>query len=209
MDDNGAARPRLVRVAMVDDHPAMRVGIRTVLDAAPGIVFVGDAADGRSMWPMLERTAPDVVLIDFHLPDEDGLVLCHRVKRGVPAPRVVIMSAYVSEAMVGPAMLAQADGVVSKEESAHALCETLRRVVIAPGDPPQPGPAARRALEDVLETEDIALAGLLLSRVPPREIAGALRIEPGTLGSRVEALLRRVGAALGLPQRVPATAHRS
>jgi DNA-binding NarL/FixJ family response regulator len=209
MDDNGAARPRLVRVAMVDDHPAMRVGIRTVLDAAPGIVFVGEAADGRSMWPMLERTAPDVVLMDFHLPDEDGLVLCHRVKRGALALRVVIMSAYVSEAMVGPALLAQADGVVSKEVSAHALCETLRRVVIEPGDPPQPGSAARRALDEVLETEEVALAGLLLLRTPPREIARALRMEPGELASGVEALLRRVGAALGLPQRAPATADRS
>jgi len=193
---------------MVDDHPAMRVGIRTVLDAAPGIVFVGEAADGRSMWPMLERTAPDVVLIDFHLPDEDGLVLCHRVKRGVPAPRVVLMSAYASEAMVGPALLAQADGMVSKAESAPALCETLRRLVLEPGDPPQPEPAVRRALNEILDAEEVALAGLLLLRTPPREIARALRMDPGALASRVEALLRRVGAALGLPQSAPATAHR-
>lgn len=205
MGQNHAARRRLVRVAIVDDHPAMRVGIRTVLDAAPGIVFVGEAADGRAMWPMLERTAPDVVLLDFHLPDEDGLVLCHRIKRGVPAPRVVIISAYAGESMVAPAMLAQADGVLSKQASARVLCDTLRRVVVEAGDFPQLSPAARRALHEILEPEDMALAGLLLLGTPPREIARALGMEPGNLGARVEALLSRVGAALGLPQRAPAT----
>jgi DNA-binding NarL/FixJ family response regulator len=209
VSESHAARRRLVRVAMVDDHPAMRVGIRTVLDAAPGIVFVGEAPDGRAMWPMLERTAPDVVLLDFHLPEEDGLVLCHRVKRCVPAPRVVIVSAYAGESMAAPAMLAQADGVLSKQASARALCDTLRRVVIESGDPPPLSPAARRALHEILEPGEMALAGLLLLGIPPREIARTLRMEPGALCARVEALLCRVGAALGLPQRAPTPGNRS
>jgi DNA-binding NarL/FixJ family response regulator len=110
--------------------------------------------------------------------------------------------------MVAPALLAQADGVLSKQASARVLCDTLQRAVTESGDPPQLSPAARRALHDILETEEMALVGLLLLGTPPGDIARALRMEPRALGARVEALLCRVGAALGLPQRAPTPASR-
>jgi DNA-binding NarL/FixJ family response regulator len=190
---------RLVRVALVDDHPAMRAGIRAVLDAAPAIAMVGEASEGRHLWPMLERCAPDVVLMDFHLPGEDGLVLCHRVKRQVPAPRVVIISAYAEHAMLPPALLAQADALVSKRASARELCETLRRVVIEGPSAPELSAPQRRTLSEILEPQDAALAGLLLLRTPPREIARTTGVDIAELGDRVEALLRRIAAAYGLP----------
>ena len=123
------AAPRLVRAVVVDDHPAMRTGIRAVLDAAPGLELVGEASHGRELWPILERTAPDVVIMDLHLPDEDGLLLCHRIKRRPPAPRVVISSAYADASLVAPALLAQADALLAKHATSPVLCETLREVV--------------------------------------------------------------------------------
>ena len=134
------AAPRLVRAVVVDDHPAMRTGIRAVLDAAPGLELVGEVAHGRELWPILERTAPDVVIMDLHLPDEDGLLLCHRIKRRPPAPRVVINSAYADASLVAPALLAQADALLAKHATSPVLCETLREVVTearpAPLSPP-------------------------------------------------------------------------
>jgi DNA-binding NarL/FixJ family response regulator len=199
---DGGVRHRVVRAAMVDDHPAMRAGIRAVLDAAPGIAFVGEASEGRELWPMLERTAPDVILMDYHLPDEDGLVLCHRVKRRVPAPRVAILSAYANEAMVAAAMLAQADAVLSKQAPARVLCETVRNVVADPVEL-ELSPRQRMELADVLEPEEVALAGLLSLRTPTRELARSVGVEPAELCRRVEALLYRVCAAYGLPHHGP------
>jgi DNA-binding NarL/FixJ family response regulator len=201
--DRAMGGRRLVRAVMVDDHPAMRAGIRTVLEAAPGIAFVGEASDGRGLWPVLERTAPDVVLMDYHLPDEDGLVLCHRIKRCVPAPRVVIISAYAEEAMAAPALLAQADALLSKQAPARVLCETLRAVVADPVDPPELSPDQRRALGEILEPEEVALAGLLLLRTPARELARTVGLAPAELARRIETLLHRVSAAHGLPQHMP------
>jgi DNA-binding NarL/FixJ family response regulator len=201
------SRQRVVRAVMVDDHPAMRAGIRSVLETAPAIAFVGEASEARELWPVLERTAPDVVLIDFHLPDEDGLVLCHRLKRSVPAPRVVMISAYADDAMTAPALLAQADALLSKRASARVLCETLREVVLNSADSQELSPEQRRRLGEVLEPEEVALAGLLLLRSPPREIARAVGLEPNELDARIDALLRRVGAAYGLPQQSTGAGH--
>ena len=202
-------RQRLVRTALVDDHPAMRAGIRTVLDGAPGIAFAGEASSGRELWPMLEQTAPDVVLMDFHLPEENGLVLCHRIKRCAHAPRVVILSGYADGAMETCALLAQADAVLSKQASARILCETLREAIVQPPELPRLSEEAHARLLDTLDPEEVALAGLLLLRVPPREIARTIGLESGAFGGRVEALLHQVGAAYGLPQRMPSASRTS
>jgi DNA-binding NarL/FixJ family response regulator len=64
----------MIRIAVIDDHPALRAGLRTVIDAEPGLVFVGESAgDEESVWPLLRRTEPDLILLDYHLPHGDGL----------------------------------------------------------------------------------------------------------------------------------------
>jgi DNA-binding NarL/FixJ family response regulator len=194
-----SAAPRLVRAVVVDDHPAMRAGIGAVLDAAPGLELVGEASHGRELWPIVERTAPDVVVMDLHLPDEDGLLLCHRLKRRPPAPRVVINSAYADESLIAPALLAQADALLAKHASSSVLCETLREVVRDPQPAPQLTPEQRERLLALLPPEDVALAGLLLLRTPVSELLRISGLAPPELTERIEDLLRRVSSAYGLP----------
>lgn len=112
----------MIRVAVVDDHPALRAGLQTVLDSEPHIVFVG-GSDGAEehMWPMLNLVRPDVLLLDYHLPRGDGLQLCYRVKQDVPAPRVIIFTAYASPTLALPATLARADGILAKGAGARDL----------------------------------------------------------------------------------------
>jgi len=189
---------RLIRAVVVDDHPAMRMGIRAVLDAAPDLELVGEASHARELWPVLQLTAPDVVVMDFHLPDEDGLLLCHRLKRTPLAPRVVINSAYADESLVAPALLAQADGLLAKHATSAVLCETLREVV-REEPAPELSPEQRERLMALLEPEDVALAGLLLLRIPTAELLRTTGLSPAGLSERVEDLLRRVSSAHGLP----------
>jgi AmiR/NasT family two-component response regulator len=63
---------------VVGDHPAMRAGVATVLDQEEDIAVVGAATGGRQLWRMLGAADPDVVLMDFDLDGEDGVILCHR-----------------------------------------------------------------------------------------------------------------------------------
>src|SRR5690349_21601419 len=97
----------MIRVVVVDDHPALRAGLRTVLNSEAGIACLGES-DGRgeTLWPLLERTDPDVVILDYHLPQTNGLVLCHQLKHRPPAPQVILYSAYATPSFVFPATVA-------------------------------------------------------------------------------------------------------
>jgi DNA-binding NarL/FixJ family response regulator len=118
----------VIRILIVDDHPAVRAGLAGVLERAPGLIPVGGAPSEAGLWPMLYRTRADVVLLDYRLGAADGLALCRRLKANVPAPRVVLYSAFADEPLHAAATEAGADALVSKEAPVHDLFETLRTV---------------------------------------------------------------------------------
>jgi DNA-binding NarL/FixJ family response regulator len=192
------AAQRLIRAVVVDDHPAMRAGMRAVLDTAPDIEASAEAASGPELWPVMQRVDPDIVLLDWHLPGDDGLILCHRLKRRDPRTRVVLFSAYADEWLVVPALIAQADALLAKRAPAQTVYETIRTVM------DRQGPAVvelrvdqRQALMSSLDPEDVGLAGLLLLGTPLREIASRCRMALPALGERVERMIARASAAHG------------
>ncbi len=183
----------MIRIAVVDDHPALRAGLRTVLEAEPGFVFVGESAgDEASVWPLLRRSAPDVVLLDYHLPQADGLQLCHRIKREPEPPRVVVYSAYANPALAAAARLASADAVVDKGLGARELFEAIRLVHRGRQLIPEPSPYILRETLAQLDDADRPVVGMLLDGATDADIAQALRLEP----SDVEHATRRILARL-------------
>jgi len=119
----------MIRVLVVDDHPVLRAGLEAVLRAEPGFVCVGVAADGAEMARVLHRTAPDVVVLDRRLGDEDGLALCATVRSERGAPEVVIYTADDSPDMDRRARAAGACGAVAKERDIGELFDALRLAV--------------------------------------------------------------------------------
>jgi DNA-binding NarL/FixJ family response regulator len=181
----------VIRVAVVDDHPALRAGLQTVLDSEPHIVYVG-GSDGaeENLWPMLNRVRPDVLLLDYHLPRGDGLQLCYRIKRDVPAPRVIIFTAYASPTLALPATLARADGILAKGAGARELFSAIRLVYA--GDQVLP-PISARVLEEASEEllgDDRALVGMLLDGASEAEVAQTLRVPPRDVRHSLQRILR-------------------
>jgi DNA-binding NarL/FixJ family response regulator len=76
----------MIRTLIVDDHPALRAGVKVVLEAEGDIVLVGDTGLQEELLPLLRRTRPDVVLLDCHPPMVTGLRACRLVKCLLPAP---------------------------------------------------------------------------------------------------------------------------
>ena len=118
----------MIRVAIADDHHAVRRGLHAAIRSEPGLVPVGAASDGGSLAPLLHSTDPDVLLLDYHLPDTDGLTLCRRIKADPPAPAVILYSGFADDSMTVPALVAGADGVVHKGVPARELFEAIRVV---------------------------------------------------------------------------------
>jgi DNA-binding NarL/FixJ family response regulator len=180
-----------IRTFIVDDHPAMRAGIAAVLEQEDDITVVGAATGGRQMWRALGPADPDVVLMDFDLDGEDGVILCHRLKRRPDAPGVVLYSAFADRNFISPAMLAQADALLSKRADANVVCNAIRDA--ARGSiPPVLPPDERDRLGETLDEEELSLAALLLSRRPLDHIAAVSGMTPEHVEEAVERMLRRL-----------------
>jgi DNA-binding NarL/FixJ family response regulator len=154
-----------VRVLVIDDLPLARAELVEVLGELDGIEPVGAAAASTMLWPLLERTRPDVVLVGCERSPRDALVFCRRAKRAEPAPSVVAVTATTDAAAVVPALLAGADGVVAADADPGALAAAIRRV---------------------------AAGERLVPQLAPGEIAGALGLDPERLTDDGRRMLLRV-----------------
>jgi DNA-binding NarL/FixJ family response regulator len=182
-----------IRVVVVDDHPAMRAGLRAVLHGAPDLEATGEAGSGRELWPVLDRTAPDVVLLDLNLPDTDGFSLCSRLKRMPLSPRVVLYTAYANPSLAPAAALAQADGLLAKSAPSTELCRVVRAAARGAREVP---PVRIEDLAPVLEPADRPLAEALLAGASPADAARAAGVQRADLGEHVNRLLRRTLASV-------------
>lgn len=179
----------MIRVAVVDDHPALRAGLETVLENEPDIVPVATAESARDVRPMLARAHPDLVLLDYHLPDEDGLQVCRRIKAQALAPRVLLYSAYASTDLAIPAVLAGADGLIGKGIPARELLEAIRAV--AGGDrvlPPVPRELLDAASQRIDEA-DLPILGMLLNETAPQDVQSVLAIDAAEYAARVDRMI--------------------
>ncbi len=181
----------MIRVVIVDDHPALRAGLRTVLESEPGIVYAGESSGtDEDLWPILNTARPDLVLMDYHLPHGDGLQLCYRIRSQTPAPAVIIFSAYASGQLTLPAMLAGADAVLNKGLGARDLFEAIRRVNRGERLLDPLSPSALRDASSRLPEDDRALVGMLIDGATEPEVARTLRIEPRDVRHAVQRTLR-------------------
>ena len=114
------------------------------------------AASSAELAPLLYRTAPDVLLVDYRLPDEDGLAICLRLASEVGAPSLIVHSAFADDWLTVPALIAGARGIVHKGATGQQLAEAIRAV------------AAGRTALPAIEPDTLAAAG---ESIPPRQSA--------------------------------------
>jgi DNA-binding NarL/FixJ family response regulator len=182
----------MIRIAIVDDHHAIRLGLDTAIRSEPDLESVGTASTAAETEPLLYRTRPDVVLLDYNLPDGDGLSLCRHIKSTVPAPAVILYSAFADDSMTVPAMVAGADGLVHKGVPARELFEAIRRVAAGAHALPRISQPLLEAAGHALDDEDLPVLGMLVSRTPASEIAQTLGLTPGALRQRIMRMLARL-----------------
>lgn len=117
-----------MRICIVDDHEIVREGLRRALPNDPDIEIVGEGASGADALREARRTLPDVMLVDFRLPDMTGDDLCREVRKRFPSTRVVMLTTYLNEEVVQRSIDAGAAGFVTKAAGLDELREVLSRV---------------------------------------------------------------------------------
>ena len=182
----------MIRILIVDDHPALRAGLNAVLEGEPGLVVVGAADKVEQLFPLLHRTRPDVVLLDYHLPPDDGLRLCRRIKRQIPPPRVLVYSAYADARMRLPALLAGADGLLNKGAGARELFETIRLVARGRRALGPIGPEQLAAAVELVDGDAAPIIAMLMDDTPVPEIANVLGVPTVAVERRLDRMLDRL-----------------
>jgi two-component system, NarL family, response regulator LiaR len=117
-----------IRVAIADDHAVVRQGLRTFLELQEGMDVVGEAADGEEAVALVERTAPDVVLLDLVMPRVDGLEAIRRIRERAPATRILVLTSFADDHTVLPAVRAGAAGYLLKDVQPPELAGAIRTV---------------------------------------------------------------------------------
>ena len=186
-----------IRVLVVDDHPAVRKGIEAMLCLEPDLVCVGTAAsagEAHERWAV-ERPPADVVIVDRHLPDEDGLSLCLWLRTRTPAPAVVVYSAAADEALALPAVVAGASALVGKVSDPGDLCAAVRAAAAGERRLPHVSPSIGAIQAARLATEDLPILGMLRHGVAAAEIARTIGVDDTTLVARRWAMLEALSPA--------------
>lgn len=137
-----------IRVLVVDDHPVVRLGLRSLLDGEPDMAVVGEAGNGLEAVARAEELRPDVITMDISMPQMDGLEATRRVRAVCPDSQVLILTVHAQERYLFPVLKAGAAGYVLKSTIDTELVDAIRTV--AQGGAFLYPSATRLVLEDYL-----------------------------------------------------------
>jgi DNA-binding NarL/FixJ family response regulator len=203
-----------IRVVVVDDQEMVRAGIAALLGAQDGIEVVGEAADGAAALAEVDRTQPDVVVMDIRMPGMDGLTATRKLAGG---PKVLVLTTFDADEYVYRALQAGASGFLLKGARPAELAEAVR--IVAGGEALLAPSVTRRLIEQVVSaglTPSMAPRGtpeltprerevlILLARGRSNaEIAADLVLAEQTVKTHVSHVLTK----LGLRDRAQAVIH--
>jgi DNA-binding NarL/FixJ family response regulator len=182
----------MIRLALLDDHPAVLSGLRRLLAGAKGMEVLAAAADEVALARALDGRRPDILIVDYDPARGDTLALCRRVKSRPGTPRVLIYTAYAGPALTVAAQAAQADGLVDKNDPAPTLIATIRQIADGKRVMPTVSRGEFEAAVARLDDSDLPVFAMLLDGEPVPAIADGLRTDEGEAARRAQKIVGRL-----------------
>ena len=198
------------RVLLADDQELIRAGLRMMVDSAPDLSVVGEAATGRQAVRLAREVRADIVLMDIRMPDLDGLAATRQIMadENLAGVKVLILTTFEVDEYVFEALRSGASGFLGKGSRPDVLIEAIRTV--ARGDAllspaatrslitrfltmNDPGPAAPGLLDALTEREREIVA-LVATGMSNAEIADHLTLSPLTVKTHANHAMTKLGA---------------
>jgi DNA-binding NarL/FixJ family response regulator len=199
-----------IRVLIADDEALVRGGFRVLIDNEPGMVVVGEAADGATAVELTRQTRPDVVLMDIRMPGVDGLSATRRIADDpdLAGVHVLILTTFDHDEYVVEALGAGAAGFLIKNTEPRQLLHGIRVVtggeaLLSPGLTRRliarlahrnPTPRLNAGALDQLTTREKEIVGLVAHGLSNSDIATTLTISQATAKTHVSRAMTKLGA---------------
>lgn len=192
----------MIRVLVIDDHPIVRTGIRSLLAGVDDIEVVAEAADGEAGLLRAQLSRPDVVVLDISLPKMSGLEVLTKLKQAQRRPAVLILSLHPEDRYAIRLLRAGASGYVSKEAPAETLIRAIRKVhrggrFISPEVAERLAfnlaPDYQRPLHEQLSPRELEVMRLLASGKTVTEIGHRLELSVKTVSTYRRRILEKTG----------------
>jgi two-component system NarL family response regulator len=195
-----------IRVLIVDDHPIVRQGVRSLLSAFPDIAVVGEADTPPTILEQIRTVSPDVILLDVNLGEYDGIQMARVIRRSHPDCRVVILTTYDDDSYLYGALEAGAHAYLLKDVSLEDLPAAIRavhsgkrllspllidRVLVEY----QNLANEKRQQEAGLDSGDRQVLAAMADGQTNREIAEMLHFSEATIKKKVQEVLEKLGVA--------------
>lgn len=116
----------MINVVIIDDHPVVRAGMRTILDCTGDICVVAEGGNGREALQLVERYSPDVLVLDIGLPDKSGIEVASQINAKIPGTAILILTAHNDAQIVFNLLENGAIGYVLKDEAIETLSNAVR-----------------------------------------------------------------------------------
>jgi DNA-binding NarL/FixJ family response regulator len=184
----------LIRILIVDDHPVVCAGLTSMLSAQPGIEVVGSAASGEEALVIVQRDAPDVLLLDLRMPGMDGIGVLQALKKLGKSPRVVVLTSFEKEEDIYRAIRAGAHGYLLKDSTKSEMIAAIS--VVNAGKRYIPRHIAARLADRMMRSDltprELQILELLAQGSTNKQIGSALDISDNTVRHHVNNIMEKL-----------------
>jgi DNA-binding NarL/FixJ family response regulator len=187
--------PSLIRILSVDDHPLLRQGIASLVNAEPDMKLVAEASNGQEAIEKFRLHRPDVTLMDLQMPGLNGMEAISGIQSEFPNARIIVLTTYAGDVQALRALKAGARAYVLKRQVHRELLETIRAVHA--GQKRIPSEIAVELVDgarDDLTPREIDVLRLIAAGNANKQIADQLSIGEASVKSHVANILSKLGA---------------
>jgi two-component system, NarL family, invasion response regulator UvrY len=193
-----------VRVLIADDHPVVRQGLKSMLDADPEVDVVGEARDGDEAFELAHQVEWDVAVLDYSMPGRGGVELLADVKHDYPEKPVLILSIYPEDPHGLRALKAGAAGYISKESAGDELTAAVKKVAtggryisstLAEKLAMRLTPEQERPPHERLSDREYRVMWMLATGKTLHQIAEEMRLSPSTVSTYRGRILKKLHLA--------------